>query len=387
MATTPKSKWNPEGIDYNKDKQVDANDDIFAVKDYDGDGKVSQKEEERFIKERDETNTKYKYNAKGELVESKVTGSGKEVPEPSLSFSQYTEKFLANKPEVRRAIQLAIKYKWSQDQFNNYLEVETAWGRSTTDTQAAFDLQIKGNKSEELTDPTTGKIPVTRKRIADLATSMGVAIADADLEKYAKTVVRSGLDDETVRAWIAGQFSMAPPAGATGPTLPGEPGAPAAPAQTIQGTASEISDAIKRLARSYGVTITPETLQTKIQEGLRQGPNWTSWVEGQRNIFRQSAKTMYATVADKLDEYTLEDLVDPYLEDAANLLGVPRANMDLSNPMWTKALSGADGKPMTREEWMRTLRMDKQYGWNNTQRAKTEMVELGDELLAAFGMA
>ena len=55
--------------------------------------------------------------------------------------------------------------------------------------------------------------------------------------------------------------------------------------------------------------------------------------------------------------------------------------------MWTRALSGAEGKPMGREEWLKTLRTDKQYGWNKTQRAKTEMASLGDELLAAFGMA
>lgn len=385
MAKAPASKWNPDRIDYNRDNKVDANDDIYAVKDYDGDGRVSQKEEKRFIRERDETKTEYKYNAKGELVESKVTSSGKDVPEPSLSFTQFTEAFLKNKPEVRRAIEKAIKFNWSQEVFNNYIETETSWGRNTTDTQAAFDLQIKGSKREELTDPTTGKIPLERKRIAELASAMGVTISDADLDKYARTVIRSGLQDDAIRTWIAGKFSMSVPGGATGPTAPTGPAA--GTPQVLQGTASEISDALKRLARAYGVTITPDTLQTKIQEGLRQGTNWVSWIEGQRNVFRESAKTMYATVSDKLDQYTLEELVDPYLEDAANLLGIPRANMDLSNPIWTKALAGSNGQPMTREEWLRTLRMDKQYGWNNTQRAKTEMVELGDELLAAFGMA
>jgi hypothetical protein len=83
----------------------------------------------------------------------------------------------------------------------------------------------------------------------------------------------------------------------------------------------------------------------------------------------------------------LEELLDPYLEDASALLGVQRKNMDISNPMWTKALNNADGSPMTREQWMTTLRTDKQYGWNKTQKAKTEYAELGDELLRVFGMA
>lgn len=386
MSKQRGSKWNPKGIDYNKDGEVTPSDDMFAVKDYDKDGKVTQKEEERFIRERDETKTEYKYNAKGELVESKVTSSGKQVPEPGLALSEYTAAFLRDKPDVRRALYLARKFNWSQEEFDNYIETKTEWGKTTTDAQAAFDLQIRGSKREELLNPETGKIPVEQRRIADLAASMGVTISEADLKKFARDSVRSALNDDAIRSWIASKFAMPSAPDGTEPVDGAAPGSPA-PARTLEGTASEISEALKRMARSYGVTITPETLQAKIQEGLRQGNNWLSWVEGQRNIYRQAAKTMYADVSDKLDEYTLEELVDPYLEDAANLLGVSRTNMDLTNPMWTKALTGTNGKPMTREEWLRTLRTDKQYGWNNTQRAKTEMAELGDELLAAFGMA
>lgn len=372
------SKYNPKKIDYNKDNVVDSGDDIFAVKDYDGDGKVTQKEEERFIKERDETKTEYKYNAKGELIESKVSGSGKEVPEPGLSLSEYTQAFLADKPDVRRAINLARKFNWTQEQFNRYLETQTKWGKATTDAQAAFDLQISGTKKEDLKTTITARETTIREQ----AEAAGVTLTDEDVKKFARDSVRSALSDNDIRVWIAGKFTLAPTpvTGVTGPTAP-------TGTATLQGTASSIGDALRRLARSYGVTITNETLQAKIQEGLKQGANWTSWVEGQRNIFRQSAKTMYPPAADNLDEYTLEELVDPYLEDASNLLGIARSNMDLSNPMWTRALAGASGKPMTRDEWLRTLRMDKQYGWNNTQRAKTEMAELGDELLSAFGMA
>lgn len=371
------SKYNPKEIDYNKDNVVDSGDDIFAVKDYNKDGRVTPKEEQRFIKERDETKTDYVYKD-GKLVETTVSSSGKDVPEPGLSLSEYTQEFLSNKPEVRRAVYLARKFNWTQEEFNRYIETQTEWGRSTTDAQAAFDLQISGTKKEDLLRSITDRETAIRQQ----AQNAGVTISEEDVKKFARDSIRSALSDSDIRVWIAGKFVFpsAPEVGPTGPTAPTGP----AP---LQGTASSIGDALRRLARSYGVTITNETLQTKIQEGLRQGDNWVEWVEGQRNIFRQSAKTMYPPAADKLDEYTLEELVDPYLEDASNLLGISRSNMDLSNPMWTRALAGSTGKPMTRDEWLRTLRMDKQYGWNSTQRAKTEMVGLGDELLSAFGMA
>jgi hypothetical protein len=377
------SKYNPKKIDYNKDGAVDSKDDIFGVKDYDGDGKVTQKEEGRFKQEREETKTEYKYNAKGELVESTVKGSAVEVPEPGINLSEYTERFLKGKDDVRRALFLARKYNWDQDQFNSYIETQTAWGKATTEAQAAFDLQIKGSKREEFMNPETGKIPVKQREIQQMLTEAGITVPETEVAKFAREAVRSGLDENAVRSWVANKFSIP-----TGPTAPTGPQAPTGPAgAALQGTSSSIADALKRMARSYGVTLTDETLQIKIREALAQGDNWLGYVEGQRNVFRQNAKTLYPSARDDLDNFTLEELLDPYLEDASALLGVQRKNMDISNPMWTRALNNADGSPMTREQWMTTLRTDKQYGWNKTQKAKTEYAELGDELLRVFGMA
>lgn len=365
----PKGKGDP--IDYNKDGVVDSGDDIFAVKDYDGDGAVTSKEETKFRQERDATNTKYVYEG-DKLVETKVTGSGKDVPEPGLDFSEYTQKFLANKPEVKKAIELAIEYKWTQEQFNRYIETKTEWGRKTTDAQALFDLQIKGSKAEDLEQTIKRRFDLLKEQ-ADTA---GVAISDADLQKFARSSVRSALDEADIRGWIASKFSM-----------PSTTGQPTDEAQVMEGTAASIGDELKQMARSYGVTITDETLQKKIQQGLKQGGSWREWVEGQRNLFRQNAKSLYPSASENLDNFTLEELLDPYLEDAAAMLGVQRNNMDISNPMWTKALENPDGSPMTRDQWMTTLRTDKQYGWDKTNKARAEAAEIGDELLRMFGMA
>ena len=161
------SKYNPKEIDYNKDKVVDSGDDMLAVQDYNKDGRVTDGERERFRKERDETKTEYKYNAKGELVESKVTGSGKDIPEPGIDFSEYSKKFLAKHPAVKKAINLAIKYGWTQDQFNRYVEAQTDWGKKTTDAQAAFDLQISGSKSEDLQQQIADKAKIIARMAAE----------------------------------------------------------------------------------------------------------------------------------------------------------------------------------------------------------------------------
>jgi len=376
------SKYNPDKIDYNKDNKVDSGDDIFAVKDYNKDGKVTSAEETKYRQKRDETKTEYKYNAKGELVESKVSGSGVEVPEPGLSLSAYTEEFLKDKPDVKRALYLARKYNWTQDQFNAYIETETEWGQSTTEAQANFDLQITGSKQEELLNPETGSIVVRQRLIENMLSETGVNIPPEEVARFARESVRSGLDENAIRSWISSKFSMTPQA----PNLGGGAEVTTPGGGVITGTAASIGDALRNLARSYGLPITDDFLQQKIREGLKQGAGWQEWVEGQRNIFRNQAKTLYPTAAKQLDEFSLDEILTPYLNAASNLLGIPRNHMHLDDPMWNAALNG-EGEPMSLDKWIVKLRTDSKYGWDKSINARQQFAQLGDELLSAFGMA
>lgn len=368
------SKYNPKSRDYNRDGTVDSGDDMLAVQDYDKDGRVSDGERERFRKERDETKTEYKYNAKGELVESKVTGSGKDIPEPGLDFSEYTQKFLANKPDVRRAISLAVEYGWTQEQFNRYIETKTAWGKNTTDAQAAFDLQAKGSKAEDINTQVKAK----EDAILRQAAAAGVQIPPEEVKKYARNAVRSALSEDDIRFWIAGKFTMGGAPAPTGPT--------GAAGGVTTGTAATIGDYMRSMARQYGLPVTDAFLQEKIREGLQQGSGWREWAEGQRGIFRNQAKTLYPTAGNQLDEYTLDEVLTPYLNAATNLLGIPRNQMNLDDPMWNAALKG-EGGPMSLDQWMTKLRTDPKYGWDKTTAARQQYAQLGDELLSAFGMA
>lgn len=364
----------PKDYDYNGDGAVTESDWKIGKQDANRDGKVTSKEEKKY---REETTSATSVTTVGPDGRTETTTTGPR-DEEERGFSRadaekagFTKEFLKRNPDVARLVRDAIKFNYTEEEFVKLVETNTKWGRRTNDAQAEFDLKYYGNKSEDVKK----EIVANRDKIRLLADNLGVTLTEQDINSFAFRTTRAKLTDQDLYDFIASKYRT--------PQQTATPGQPA----VATGTASQLADEIRRMARSYGVTLTQETLEGKIQEGLRQGERWGTWLEGQRNVFRQSSKTLYANVADKLDQYTLEELVDPYLEDASNLLGISRSNMDLSNPMWTKALSGADGKPMNREEWMRTLRMDKQYGWNNTQRAKTEMVELGDELLAAFGMA
>lgn len=367
------SKYNPKGIDYNRDREVDSLDDQWAVQDFNKDGKVTEKEKTKFRQKRDETSTEYVYNDKGELVETKTKGSGVEIPEPSLDFSEYTKAFLANRPGVAKVIRDAIKYGWTQEQFNRTIE-KTGWGKSTTDAQAAFDLQIQGSKSEDLLD----QIEARRQQIERQVIAAGVSISPEEIATFARNAVRSALDDADVRGWIASKFRMG---GATGPTGPAD----GTGQGVVTGTAANIGDYLREMARQYGLPITSDFMQQKIQEGLNQ-TDWQQWAEGQRNIFRQQAKMAYPSISSQLDSFTLDEILTPYLNAASNMLGIPKAQMKLDDPMWNEALKG-EGGPMSLDQWMSKLRTDSKYGWDKTTAARREYMDLADELLSAFGMA
>ncbi len=371
------SKYNPEGRDYNEDGEVDFYDDQFAVKDYDGDGKITAKEESRFIKERDETNTEYVYEG-DKLVKTKVTGSGKDVPElPDVDFSNYANAFLKKHPEIKALIDKAIKFGWTEDVFKREVE-ETEWGQSTTAAEAEFDLQIKGIDSEKYTDKETGLIPTKRREIESLLGAAGVTATPEEIAKFARNAVRSNHDADTIRAWIATKY-VTPTAEAAAPAEG------ATPAEPPGGLAAIISQRLSDMADSYGLPMTAEYLESKVRDGLNQ-QDYETWVEGQRAVFQQQAKVAYPTVADKLDAYTLDEILTPYMNKATQLLGTPRSEMKLDDPMWNAALRG-DGAPMDMDSWIKTLRTDKKYGYTKTVAARQEASSLASGIIRAFGMA
>ena len=371
------SKYNPQGRDYNKDGEVDFNDDQFAVKDYDRDGKISTKEESRFIKERDETNTEYVYEG-DKLVKTKVTGSGKDVPTaPDVDFSNYANAFLKKHPEIKALIDKAIKCGWSEEIFRREVE-ETEWGKSTTAAEADFDLQISGIDREKYTDPDTGLIPVKQRNIEALLKAAGVTATPEEVAQFARNAVRSNYDDDTIRTWIATKYSA--PTGQATPPAEG-----ATPAEPAGGLSAVISQSLRDMADSYGLPITAEYMQTKVRDGLGQA-DYRTWLEGQRAVFQQQAKLAYPTVADKFDSYTLDQLMDPYMNAATQLLGVPRAEMKLTDPMWNSALKGEAG-PMDMDQWIKTLRTDKKYGYTKTVAARQEASSLASGIIRAFGMS
>jgi hypothetical protein len=364
------SKANPNRVDYNQDKEVDALDDALAVQDLNKDGEVTNKEKTRYQQKQGSSTVKFTYDDKNNLVSQKNIPGAKPV-EPALTAEGFgfNEQFLDANSDVDAAIQLAIKYEWPQDVLNRYIEKNTEFGKRTTDTQAAFDITFAGNKSEDLKTQIDQRIDSLKKQVQ----ISGVTVSDEELAKFARESIRSGLTENDTLAFISERFKL-PAEQEDGQETP------------VTGQAGNILDEIRGLARSYGVTVTDSDLQNKAREALSMGGDWRTWLDGQRDVFRNQAKTLYPTVSNLLDTSDLATIMNPYMSDASELLGLDMAQIQVTDPLWQSALNGPNG-PLSRDEWIRSVRTDSRFGYDRTVRARQEMSSLADELLSAFGMA
>jgi osmotically-inducible protein OsmY len=364
------SQANPKKIDYNKDQVVDQYDDELARQDLNKDGAVTSKEKAESSRRQRTTTQEIVTDPKTGRQTVKSVGA-EPAPEPTMTAEGlgFSEQFLKANEDVRAAIRLAIENKWPQEVLNRYIENNTNFGKATTDAQAEFDIRIQSGKAEDLERDVADKFDYIKRQVA----LSGVNVSDDEIRRYARESIRSKLSDQDMLGFISQRFSM--PQTAAGQ-----------PAMSAQGQSSVIMEEIRKMARSYGVTVTDADLQNKVREALSFGGQWQSWLEGQRNTFRQQAKTLYPTVSNLLDQSDLATVMNPYMSDAADLLGISITNMNVGDPLWQTALNGPNG-PMSRDEWIRVLRTDSRYGYDRTVRARQEYASLADELLSAFGMA
>ena len=331
--------------------------------DYDGDGIQTSADDEL---------ASWDKNKDGKVSKQEKTAASKAGKIAPTSAKDYgvNQGFLSKYPELIDLVRKAIDEGWQNETFLSELD-QTPWGQERTKTQEAFDLA--STDTRKLAD-LNYQIENTYRAMKADAQASGITVDDQEIRNFARETVRSGLTDLDARTFFASKFKM-PAAG-----------------ESVTGKSAKVLADLQEVARSYGLGMDETNFQSKIQEALA-APDYNVWLESQKGVFRQQAKNLYPTIGDQLDEYTYADILDPYMNDAASVLGLNKATMDAMDPMWMTALSGgagregAGGAPMSRDEWLRTLRTDKKYGFDRTEKARKEYASLTDELFAAFGMA
>jgi hypothetical protein len=275
-----------------------------------------------------------------------------------------SDAFLKAHPDVQAKVTAAIAGDWEPDKFLDELK-KTAWWRKNTDAQRRWDILIADNPRQA-----QDQLTLMANRIQRMLATMGMAASfnRARAVAWARMAVRNGMDEAELRYFLGTQFSHGGDRGLIGTTRA----------------------ALTAMKGEYGVAVSTAWMNKAIETVL-QGVNT---VEDYRQGMINAAKILFPAAAQALDAgQTTRQIMEPYLAIAAQELGRTATSMNINDPLWNRALTYRGEKPvsstpqhmMSQDEWVRTIRTDRRYGWDSSQNAQKAAATLTGGLAQMFG--
>lgn len=273
----------------------------------------------------------------------------------------FSDAFMKAHPDIRKIVDQATAGSWEDEKFLDEIR-KTSWWKSQSDAQKRYDAEIVDNPGQ--VGRNVSQMVMT---IRNLATRMGFntksAISAANA--LARAAVRNGWSEEEIRYHVGSRYARG-----EGPGMIGQ-------------TRSEL----KEMAGNYGVKVSPQNL-TNITKAVLRGIRTT---EDYEVYFRDHAKRNYAAISAQLDQgFTTRQILDPYLQQAAEELGVNPATMNITDGKWTAAIQyrpkgESAPRTMTQDEWTAKLRTDKNYGYDGSQNGQKAAATFGAEMMRLMG--
>lgn len=297
-------------------------------------------------------------------AQKKAAAAKAAAAKPKYSDYGYVKGFLDAHKDVKAKVDLAIKQGWTPQRLEGEIK-NTNWWKTRNETQRKYDLI-----SKEQPAVAAKQVSDAQKTIMQQAEAMGVTLDATTAKNLALQAVRDGKSQQEVTVFLANTVKLPPPA------------APGQPQAVERGQAGVVATEIRDMASAYGVNVKDADLLKMTQKVLGGSAD----VQAYEDTFRESAKALYAPIADILDKgTTLRQFVDPYLNIASQQLGISAEMMNLADTKWTGMIQ--QGKVLSADEWTKTLRTDPTYEWNKTEGAKREAMGLVSALGAMFGSA
>lgn len=264
----------------------------------------------------------------------------------ALAYSQHGDVLapFINDPEIRAILRRYINREIDEATMVGLVQ-QTAVFRKTSLTQRQWqDLKAS--------DPATAAQTLAQHRdlIARTAEQLGYAMKPEDIDFLAERSIYDGLNESQIKQLIVGHFTM-----------------------TGGGSAGDAYHAINRIASQYMVPVSDASRQQWVTDMIMGRLSETQLEQHFRNLASGLYPTMAAALAAN-PTLTPDQYVDPYRQVAAKLLGINPNDVDFMASKWGRALQVPDQatgqmRSMTLDEWSRTLRSDRQYGWQNTDDA------------------
>lgn len=154
------------------------------------------------------------------------------------------------------------------------------------------------------------------------------------------------------------------------------------------GTINATQDSLRGIAADYGVRVGDETAfkwASQIATGRQTNEGFEDWA-------RNQAKANFPQLEKEIDSgLTVRQVADPYMQIAADTLGLNPSTMLLTDPKWQRALQHRDAKgnlagPMSTQDWQRHIMTDAAYDYGSSANGQLAALQLRDSLSQTFGI-
>jgi hypothetical protein len=268
---------------------------------------------------------------------------------------------IKNIPELRTLIGKSMAGGWSEDKFQYELE-QTTWWKTTTASARAWEEQ-------KVRDPASLQTLIDNKTAAirNEALTLGLRIDDASLAKLAEDSLKFGWSDQVLTNAV-GMEGMRSQGGVS---------------QLRQGYYGQT---VKAIAGNYGVPLSDTVMNqwvAKLASGQENEASFQAYV-------RDLSKNLYPALSGGFDRgLTFGQMTDPYAQVASNILEIPQAQVDFTDPKWAAAFTMRDSKgqqmQMSFGEWSDYLRTNPSFGYEYTDGAQQKAYQVANELARMFG--
>lgn len=265
-------------------------------------------------------------------------------------------------PELGPLLQKAAEGGWTRETFQGEL-FKTNWYKKTSETQRNWSLL-------QASDPASAAAKVEGKyrSLKLMVSQSGFRISDSAIRQVALATQALGIQDDVAQQALFAQASYERAGGKHA-----HPGGQAG---------KQIAD-MKARAAAYGVGLGDEKAFGYAQR-ISQGEITAETVE---NDLRNLAKGKWSFLKDDIDRgNTVKDVLDPYIQQYADLMERSATDVDFNEPGFRKFVqtSGEKGtRIMSLEESATAVRETKD--WQGTRQAQKAASGFAEQVLRTFG--
>jgi len=284
----------------------------------------------------------------------------------------YATAFFKSDKTLNALYKKAVAQAWDQTNFQAALR-NTSWYKARTDSQRQFDEQFYQDKKTY-----QDRIDRHKADLTSQAQALGINVTGKPftdwLATQAKADIRNNASAAEIQANLSHHwYSTYYDEKAKAPTAANINN------DTVTGQAASTVASLRQIASNYGYPAGDDWVE-KNTYGVLAG---TQNVQDVTTQMHDWAKSHYKAVADRLDGgQTIAQILDPYKQVAAQVLGSDKGGMANDDTKWTAAISGA--APLTFDQFTALVKTDKQYGYDTSTNAQADAYKMASSLRSIF---